>query len=64
VYLFLHNTFPSTTNRLSFDGSGAATLKLDCYGAFTVGALMDGGDTELEFDLAEAPGATALFKSR
>jgi hypothetical protein len=64
VYLFLHNTFPSSTNRLSFDASGAATLKLDCFGAFTVGALMDGGETELEIDLADAPGANALFRSR
>jgi pYEATS domain-containing protein involved in immunity len=44
--------------------NGVASLVLVAYGAFTVGAVSDGGQTRLELDLAQNPDATEDFRSR
>ena len=61
---FLHNTFRNTTPAVAFDQFGTATLVVSAWGAFTVGALLDDGTTELELDLAELPDAPRAFRSR
>jgi hypothetical protein len=38
-----------------------ASLVIEAWGAFTVGAECDGGATRLELDLAQIPGATETF---
>ena len=43
---------------------GRAVLNLAAWGAFTVGALADGGQTTLELDLAEDETFPELFRSK
>jgi hypothetical protein len=56
VKFYLHHTFDQPVVDVTAQ-NGEATLTATCYGAFTVGAVADGGKTELELDLAtlEAP---------
>jgi hypothetical protein len=63
VAFFLHNTFPQTTQLATTDSKGTASLTLYAYGAFTVGVLMDEGNTELELDLSQLPGAPTAFRN-
>jgi hypothetical protein len=63
VTFHLHPTFvPPVREIEAVDGK--ASLKLGAWGAFTVGALADGGRTRLELDLAELPDAPPRFKER
>ncbi len=64
VVFFLPNTFEDVTPVVPLDARGVATLTLYCLDAFTVGALVDGGDSELELDLSELQDAPAAFKAR
>jgi hypothetical protein len=42
--------------------NGQATLRFHSYGAFTVGALADHGETALELDLAQIPSVPKRFR--
>lgn len=64
VIFFLHNTFKNPTPTAGFGAGGVARLTVTAYGAFTVGALVDDGTTELELDLAEVADAPPDFKNR
>jgi hypothetical protein len=64
VQLFLHPTFSNDRPVVTVGPSGVAELTLTAWGAFTVGALADGGRTKLELDLAELATAPDDFKSR
>jgi len=63
VYFFLHDTFPVDRMVIQPE-NGRAELRLRAWGAFTVGAITDGGKTLLELDLAENKEFPALFRSR
>jgi hypothetical protein len=62
VDFHLHPTFRNPVVTCSVD-RGVATLTVVAYGAFTVGAVADSGDTRLELDLASLPDAPAQFKA-
>jgi hypothetical protein len=64
VQFFLHDTFSNDRPVVTVGPSGVAELTLTAWGAFTVGALADGGRTKLELDLAELATAPHDFKMR
>lgn len=53
VFLFVHDSFNYKDNRIIIqtDSDGVAREELRAYGAFTIGAVCDNGDTWLELDL-------------
>lgn len=61
VRFFLHDSFKNDKPIVPVK-DGRATLDLYSYGAFTVGAYVDGGATLLELDLATLPDAPSRFK--
>lgn len=63
VTFHLHPSFRNSDPEVTVI-NGEANLNLLAYGAFTVGAEADMGDTLLELDLAELPGVPTVFKSR
>jgi hypothetical protein len=63
VVFHLHPTFPKARRVVSAK-DGVCTLEFECYGAFTVGAETDGGETHLELDLSKLKGAPQLFRER
>jgi hypothetical protein len=63
VTFHLHDSFVNQTPEINVE-DGEAVLILKAYGAFTVGAVADGGKTKLELDLAEDPNAPKEFRSR
>lgn len=52
VVFYLHNTFSPSVREVRVS-DGVARLALMSYGAFTVGAVADGGATLLELDLSQ-----------
>jgi hypothetical protein len=62
VALFLHDSFAPYDRLLVDVVNDVAEYEVRSYGAFTVGALTDEGQTELELDLAELPDAPARFR--
>jgi hypothetical protein len=62
VEFHLHDSFNPDVERVPLR-FGAAGLKLNAYGAFTVGALLDDGTT-LELDLTTLASAPAVFLER
>lgn len=61
VVLFsLHNSF-AQPYQMVLVKNGRAELEIVSYGAFTVGVLCDDGNTELEYDLTDLPGAPENF---
>jgi pYEATS domain-containing protein involved in immunity len=62
VTFYLHPTFKLPTVVRPVE-NGIAVLTVVAWGAFTVGAMADGGATRLELDLAENPDAPDDFKS-
>lgn len=52
VVFYLHNTFTQNERYVKVQG-GVAELDLIAYGAFTVGAVADNGNTLLELDLSQ-----------
>jgi len=65
VTFHLHPSFaPNDIQTISPGSSGAVSLEVTAYGAFTVGVDTDAGRTELELDLATAPGAFSPWKDR
>ena len=63
VVFVLHPTFREHIVRRLVE-NGIAQLAVISYGAFTVGAIADGGETKLELDLANHPEAPEDFRSR
>jgi len=63
VIFFIHDTFPNP-KRLVGVANGVASLELESWGAFTVGALADEGRTRLELDLADDSNFPRKFRSR
>lgn len=64
VTFLLHPTFHSRTRVVPVEGDDRADLEIYCTGWFTVGAIMDQGQTILEYDLRKMPGAPEWFKKR
>ena len=64
VQFFLHPTFNNDRPVISVGANAAAELKLTAWGAFTVGAVADGGQTRLELDLSQLSDAPAEFRGR
>lgn len=60
---FIHDTFPANKPFVHVVG-GEAELRLKAWGAFTVGALADDGDTELELDLSSDRSFPRTFRER
>ena len=63
VKFFLHDTFNPDTICV-VPRQGVAQLDLRAVGAFTVGAITDGGNTSLELDLEFLEGAPEKFRAR
>ena len=63
IELYLHPTV-SSKPVVPFLRNGTATLTILTWGAFTVGALADQGETALELDLSNHPDARDPWKSR
>ena len=63
VQFYLHDTFPNDRPVVKVVNH-EAVLHLKAWGAFTVGAVSDGGSCELELDLAELQSAPIEFRSR
>ena len=63
VLFALHQTFGQPPFRYRRVENGRIQLTLFSSGSFTVGVLMDRGETELELDLAELPGVSEYFKT-
>jgi hypothetical protein len=63
VEFHLHPTFPESVVQVTAV-NGRAELSCQAWGAFTVGAVADGGDTKLELDLAAVKTAPEKFRSR
>jgi len=61
VAFFLHETFRKKVRYVSVVGD-VARLDLLAYGAFTVGAIADGGETKLELDLSQDPSFPKKFR--
>ena len=64
VYFYLHPTFPKMRMRVPADGKNEVETIVSAYGAFTVGAVVDNGQTKLELDLATLPDAPPEFRKR
>jgi hypothetical protein len=63
VQFLLHDTFPNSRPVVPVV-DGVAELPLEAWGAFTLGALADGGKTKLELDLSKERSFPLLFRSR
>jgi hypothetical protein len=63
VIFYLHPTFKPTKIKVVVM-NGVAEYENYAYGAFTVGAVTDGGKTKLELNLGDLPGAPQEFKER
>lgn len=63
VFFSLHDTF-NPPHKVVMVKNGTAKLNLILWGSFTIGIFADKGETELEIDLAELPGASQEFKER
>ncbi len=63
VQFFLHPSFGQSRPTVPIV-AGEARLSLLSYGAFTAGALADGGATKLELDLSELPDVRSPWKDR
>lgn len=64
VQFFLHPTFNNDKPIVTVGPYGIAELNLKAWGAFTVGALADDGQTKLELNLATLKTAPAEFRTR
>lgn len=53
VFFFVHDSFEPDEFTVRVNGDGDAVLQLVAWGAFTVGAVADNGETLLELDLAD-----------
>lgn len=62
VWFFLHDTFDEPVVKRSAD-SGIASISFTAWRAFTIGIMADEGETMLELNLANQPGAPGLWAS-
>jgi hypothetical protein len=62
VMFLLHPTFRARVRVVPVEGDDRADLEIYCTAWFTVGAISDGGQTVLEYDLRKMPGAPEWFK--
>lgn len=64
IMLYVHDTFQFRDDRiiLEVDEDGIAREELRAYGAFTIGAVCDEGETFLELDLASLPDVDKEFR--
>ena len=58
----LHPTFHARVRTIPVEGDDRADLEIYCTGWFTVGAILDQGETFLEYDLRKVPGVPDWFK--
>ncbi len=63
VIFHIHPSFSDPVRRIPAQ-DGKAVLRMRGWGAFTVGAEVDGGRTMLELDLAQDPSLPADFRAR
>ena len=63
VEFHLHPTFDPAIRRVPSEG-GAAQLRVDAWGAFTVGAVVLDTLTQLELDLSTLSDAPKTFRER
>jgi hypothetical protein len=63
VEFHLHPTFEPSVRRVTAL-NGVATLQLEAWGTFTVGAVVLGTFTQLELDLASLTSAPKAFRAR
>jgi pYEATS domain-containing protein involved in immunity len=63
VQFFLHPTFNNQKPIVRVGPNSVAVLDIVAWGAFTVGALADNGQTRLELDLSELPDAPPGFRA-
>jgi hypothetical protein len=63
VSFHLHPSFSEEVQTVAAK-EGVATIAIQAWGAFTVGAVMDDGKTTLELDLAELRDAPKEFRER
>lgn len=61
VVFHLHPTIPAHVRSVPVN-RGLAKLKIESYGAYTVGAVADQGKTQLELDLASLKNAPLMFR--
>ncbi|MGG5208850.1 YEATS-associated helix-containing protein [Chryseobacterium sp. MIQD13] len=64
VYLFLHNSFAKSIIHLDGYGKKEVEYKIPAYGAFTIGAILDNGNTLLELDLEKLENLPKDFRNR
>jgi hypothetical protein len=64
VQLYLHDSFLNNKPIIPVNAKGIAELTIAAWGAFTVGAIADRGETLLEIDLSKLPEAPEPFRSR
>lgn len=64
VYLFLHDSFADSVVMNLANGKTEITHEVISYGAFTIGAVADNGNTFLELDLAELENFPEDFRNR
>lgn len=64
VYLFLHDSFAKSVVILDADGKREVTYQIPSYGAFTIGAVAENGETLLELDIAELADFPQDFRDR
>jgi hypothetical protein len=64
VQFFLHPTFTDPKPVVPVGPNGVAELNLKAWGAFTVGAIADDGQTKLELDLSQLESAPIEFRNR
>lgn len=63
VDFYLHPTFGREMETVKVV-DGLASLRLSAWGAFTVGAVADNGETELELDLSQDASLPSSFRER
>jgi hypothetical protein len=64
VYFYLHPNVPENACACTRRWQKRVETIVSAYGAFTVGAVADNGQTKLELDLATLPDAPPEFRKR
>lgn len=64
VYLYLHDSFVKSIIKLDADGKQQVSYEIPSYGAFTVGASTDYGNTLLELDISRLDNFPEDFRNR
>ena len=64
VTFYLHESYGDARFQVVNPVEGVARLTVLAWGAFTVGAVTDGGKTKLELDLSEGDNFPSVFRGR